>query len=577
MKLWRIIITILITVSLALGGLTASAADEDAAVMAGDEGAVSVETEEETVSAAACEEEETTVVSQSIEEQENEEEPEAELEPEPKNDYAEEETVLPEESEDESELPGIPEEKEDEPGEDVTIDSAEEDGEVTGSGEETDKTENPGAEPSRAEEDEIVNPEGKQDSADTDSSEDQDTPEEVSEEVPETPAEKPAEEPKENPAEDQPAQEEDEEDVAEIAITENLTINQSWSGVIKRKTPTILKLDMSYAQTVHMLVEGKNVGVRVCKADQNLEDAPGQDTDPETDQAVISWSAEAGSYLISLSANEGSLLAKVQVSFLNEEEFSSREAKPVETEEQETGAEEEAGTPGEETEEPDGESSEGENQETEGTSDEETTADEELAGEENPALQVLTEEELAEQGFLSAAVIREEGAALYGTMDAETEPAAWLEDGTTLYVKIEDDTWGRIQTVTDKETVVCGFMKLDDLALTTDGEQAEELPVRTIRVVSSLDDVAVVTVGTEVELKAELSGFSGEDCYTVQWQYTPDGGKTVKDAEGADGLTYRYRVDKTNYTYGWRVKVTLAPAEEPAAEPVEESTEEAAE
>ena len=575
MKLWRIIITILISVSLALGGLAASAADEDAAVTAGDEGAVSVETEEETVSAAAPAEEETAVFSLNTANQGNEEKPEAKPEPAKaglKDDKTEEETVLPEGSEDESELPEIPEEKVDEPGTNVTIDGSEEEGEVTGSGEETEQTENPGTETGAAE-DESANPKEKQEPVDTDSGKDQDTPEEA----PETPAEKPAEEPKENPAEDQPAQEEDEEDAAEIAITENLTINQSWSGVIKRKTPTILKLDLSYAQTVHMLVEGKNVGVRVCKADRNPEDAPGQDTDPETDEAVITWSAEAGSYLISLSANEGSLLAKVQVSFLNEEEFSSREAKPVETEEQETGAEKEEGTPGEETEKPDEESSEGDNQETEGTPDEELPADEEPAGEENPELLALTEEELAEQGFLSAAVIREEGAALYGTMDAETEPAAWLEAGTTLYVKIEDDTWGRIQTVTDEETVVCGFMKLDDLALTTDGEQAEELPVRTIRVVSSLDDIAVVTVGTEVELKAELSGFSGEDRYTVQWQYTPDGGKTVKDAEGADGLTYHYRVDKTNYTYGWRVKVTLAPAEEAAAEPVEESTDEAAE
>ena len=575
MKLWRIIITILITVSLTLSGLAASAADGDAAVTAGDEAAVSVETEEETESAAASAEEEIAVASMNTAKHGNEEKPEAKPEPAkavPKDDKTEEETVLPEGSEDESELPGIPEEKVDEPGTNVTNDGSEEDGEVTGSGEETDKTDNPGTE-TGAEEDETANPEEKLEPADTDSGKDQDTPEKA----PETPAEKPAEEPQENPAEDQPAQEEDEEDTAEIVITENLTINQSWSGVIKRKTPTILKLDLSYAQTVHMLVEGKNVNVRVCKADRNPEDAPGQDTDPETDQTVVTWSAEAGSYLISLSANEGSLLAKVQVSFLNEEEFSSLEANPAETEKEETGAEEEAGTPGEEPEKPEKESSEGENQETEGTKEEEIPADEEPAGEEIPALQVLTEDELAEQGFLTGAVIREEGAALYGTMEAETEPAAWLEAGTTLFVKIEDDTWGRIQTVTDEETVVCGFMKLDELALTTDGEQAEKLPVRTIRVVSSLDDVAVVTVGTEVELKAELSGFSAEDHYTVQWQYTPDGGKTVKDAEGADGLTYRYRVDKTNYTYGWRVKVTLAPAEGPAAEPVEESTEEAAE
>ena len=94
-------------------------------------------------------------------------------------------------------------------------------------------------------------------------------------------------------------------------------------------------------------------------------------------------------------------------------------------------------------------------------------------------------------------------------------------------------------------------------------EQADELqPERTVQVISSLDDMAYVTVGTEVELRAELSGFTDADRYTVQWQYTPDGGKTFVDAEGANELVYHYSVDKQNYSYAWRLAVNLLPADD---------------
>lgn len=583
MKLYRTITAIIIAASLAMGGLAAAIADEATAVPAGNEAPASA-ADEETVSDAVPAEEEMPAAGHTQAKQCSEEKPAAKPEPagtEPGEDEPGDDAVLTKAAESKSELPEIPEDKE-EADEDVTIDGENDEEQVTEPEEEAGQTEKTGEEPA-AKEDETADPEEKQDPDDTETNEGKETPE--------TTPGTPTEQPKETPAKEQPAQDEDEGDTEELIIAANLTVTQTWNGVIKRESPTILKLDLDHAQTVHMLVEGKNISAGVCKADRNPEDAPRHDTDPETNQTVITWSAEAGSYLISLRANEGSLLAKVQVSFLSEEAFASRETEPAETEEQAAGKAEEADTPAEEPEKPaeetqetaDGETpAEAEEpaaEETGETADEETLAEEEEpAAEEVPEmLPVLTEEELAEQGFLAGAVIREEGAALYGTMDAETEPAAWLEAGTALFVKIEDDTWGRIQTVTDGETAICGYMKLDDLVLTAEEEQAEELPVRTIRIVSSLDNTGVVTVGTKVELKAELNGFSEEDRYTVQWQYTPDGGKTVKNAEGATGLTYSYRVDKTNYAYGWRVKVTLAPAAEPEAEPAEEAAEEAAE
>ena len=107
----------------------------------------------------------------------------------------------------------------------------------------------------------------------------------------------------------------------EIIITKSLQSGQSWDGKIKRKTPSILKLDFDYAQTVHILIEGHDVLAAVQKADQYTEDAPEQLTDPETDKLIIDLNAEAGSYLLTLRAGENSLLAMVSVSIMTQNEY----------------------------------------------------------------------------------------------------------------------------------------------------------------------------------------------------------------------------------------------------------------
>lgn len=177
----------------------------------------------------------------------------------------------------------------------------------------------------------------------------------------------------------------------------------------------------------------------------------------------------------------------------------------------------------------------------------------------------LTEEELTAQGYVSAAVIRAEGAAIYPEEVESAEITAWLDAGTRLYVRIGDTAFGQAQAKLADGTTLSGWVKLEDIALLITEATEEELPVRTIRVTSTLDEMPVVTVGTEVELRAELTGFTDEDRYTVQWQYTQDGGETVLDAEGANELTWHYIVNKQNYSCAWRVMLTLlAPAEDAA-------------
>ena len=175
---------------------------------------------------------------------------------------------------------------------------------------------------------------------------------------------------------------------------------------------------------------------------------------------------------------------------------------------------------------------------------------------------ILSEEELAEQDYRQAEVIRSEGTAVYEQMDEESLLKATLEAGSTLWIRIEDENWARVQAQTEEETVVTGFAKLEDLAMMLETALEEELPVRTIRIVSSLDGESVTTVGEEVELRAELNGFLEDDRYTVQWQYSPDGGETVFDAEDGNELIYRYKVSKENYGYAWRMTLVLLPSGE---------------
>ncbi|MBQ8137375.1 MAG: hypothetical protein IJ174_08085, partial [Clostridia bacterium] len=71
--------------------------------------------------------------------------------------------------------------------------------------------------------------------------------------------------------------------------------------------------------------------------------------------------------------------------------------------------------------------------------------------------------------------------------------------------------------------------------------------------------------GTVGVLTAHIEGV--EEGYKLQWQYTPDGGVTIYDIEGADETVYRYLLNEETGTYSWRVRLTMQPeADTPEAE-----------
>ena len=81
--------------------------------------------------------------------------------------------------------------------------------------------------------------------------------------------------------------------------------------------------------------------------------------------------------------------------------------------------------------------------------------------------------------------------------------------------------------------------------------------------ISNIAGMTEVLDGTEVTLTAQLEGFEN-DQYVIQWQYTPDGGTTVFDADGANEENYTFFLNEQNVGYMWRIRVTLLNASEDA-------------
>lgn len=196
------------------------------------------------------------------------------------------------------------------------------------------------------------------------------TAEQSEEEIPENntfeeepAAEHPVEEVSAEESGEEPTEEKTNEDEPapgiEIVVAKTLQPGQSWSGTIKRKTPTILKLDMNRAQTIYILVKGEDVLAAVQKADRYDETASGMPTDAETNELVIGLNAEAGSYLISLKAGNNSLLAMAEVIIMDQAAYDAwiaeNQAAEEDGQQEETAAEQESETetePEEGTEEP---------------------------------------------------------------------------------------------------------------------------------------------------------------------------------------------------------------------------------
>ena len=142
---------------------------------------------------------------------------------------------------------------------------------------------------------------------------------------------------------------------------------------------------------------------------------------------------------------------------------------------------------------------------------------------------------------------------LYAEANTGSEVLATIGVGEMLYVQNIEAEWsyavyGEVE----------GYVLTEKIALFNETATPEEEEIiRTVNVSSNVASDAPVYAGTEIVLSAKLTGFENV-AYTLQWQYTPDGGETICDVPGANDAQYAFIIDDSNAHYLWRVSVTIA-------------------
>lgn len=344
------------------------------------------------------------------------------------------------------------------------------------------------------EEEETVIPEEKEEEAIPTLEEETEVPEEETQ-VPETREE----EKKEEVQEPEPPV-----DSVEVIITKSVRLGETWEGVTRDTKLTVLKLDLDKAQTIHLIVEGKNAWANIRKSEQSADNLRKIEANSETKLAVINLEAEAGSYLITIGPVEPNKMAKAKATILDDQGYAAWEASLENSEEEpveEPEAEKETEPTEEQPEEPETEPAE---ELTEEPAEEEAgESEEEPAGE--------PEEELTE------------------------EQAGEPEEETTEEVNDEDPK----EPAEEPEE---------------ENEPAEEEPESGRSVDVEIKwDVAYPIVGDTAHFTATLNGYEDVD-YTVQWQYSPDK-ETWYDIPGETDTTMDMVITEENNVVYWRIIV----------------------
>ncbi|QUA53191.1 hypothetical protein [Aristaeella lactis] len=344
-------------------------------------------------------------------------------------------------------------------------------------------------------------------------------PEEKAEEEIETPEDKPQvpeteeDEKEENPQVPETEEDGKEEEIkepeppvdsVEVIITKSVRLGETWEGVTRDTKLTVLKLDLDKAQTIHLIVEGKNAWANIRKSEQSADNLRKIEANSETKLAVINLEAEAGSYLITIGPVEPNKMAKAKATILDDQGYAAWEASLENSEEEpveEPEAEKETEPTEEQPEEPETEPAE---ELTEEPAEEEAgESEEEPAGE--------PEEELTEEQA--------------GEPEEETTEEANDEDPKEPAEEPEEEN-----------------------------EPAEEEPESGRSVDVEIKwDVAYPIVGDTAHFTATLNGYEDVD-YTVQWQYSPDK-ETWYDIPGETDTTMDMVITEENNVVYWRIIV----------------------
>ena len=188
---------------------------------------------------------------------------------------------------------------------------------------------------------------------------------------------------------------------------------------------------------------------------------------------------------------------------------------------------------------------------------EEKPAEEEISGE-IPAEEETAEDpeqKMLENGFVKVMVIRENGTNLYKAKDAGAEAAGRLEHGEEVWIRAAGGMWGEI--CPDGEGAPLYF-NLNNVVLLK-GEVEYSIPIRKVRLTSTLEGLTEIEDGTEITMTAEFSGFAEDEIVDITWQYRSEDDEegVFHNIEDAYGFDYSYRVSAENIHYEWRIILTL--------------------
>ena len=178
-------------------------------------------------------------------------------------------------------------------------------------------------------------------------------------------------------------------------VDQKLMLGDTWSDTLEEEQELTGRLRMFYSGTIHLLASGADLTVTAQKEPVYSSSETVWDTDTNTGRLEKAWFAEEGTYLLTVRTKNGKTGA-FTLKFLSDKAYQ----KLMEEEE-----------------------------------------------EARWKLIPLADEELERQGFFQAVVIREEGAALYRSMDGNTVPMQYLPADVLMNLLPMNDEWGKVQLV----------------------------------------------------------------------------------------------------------------------------------
>jgi len=351
----------------------------------------------------------------------------------------------------------------------------------------------------------------------------------------EEPAEPSAEAPVAEPAEGQKEQseeltEEQPEEGEAVELEAGAELSDTvWAGEVYK-----IRLSAPEDGTVLLtLILAREQALDIRIDDMEAEFTDVNPDDPE--QAVYTCEMQVEEwygYIIRLSAN-------ADTEFTLKTEFTAAEPAAAEAPVEAAGAEAPAAEENTETEMPAAEEPAGEEaaEETEAAADEIQASD----------------ERMMEDGYIRVMVIRENGTGLYAERDEHAEPVSSLACGDVIWAKPAGEIWGEVFLDEESEPL---YFNLNNVMLQL-GEVGYDVPIRKVKLTSSLEGLTEIAEGSWVVMNAEISGFTEDEIADITWQYRASEDEEFSEIEGAKEFTYIYPVSVDNIHYEWRVVLTI--------------------